>query len=60
MKSLLWKLRFTWSIHRRSDMPLNVAWEFAGANLENLNGDTSYSPLDAVQDEFDAWAENII
>ena len=41
-------------------MPWNVAWDFAGANLENLSGDTSYSPLDAVQDEFDAWAENII
>lgn len=59
MKALIWKLRFAWSIHRRSDMPLRIAWDFAGANLENLSGDTSYSPLDAVQDEFDAWAESI-
>lgn len=57
MRALLWKLRFARSIHRRSNMPLKVAWDFAGANLENLRGDTSYSPLDAVQDEIDAWEE---
>lgn len=57
IKSFVWKMRFTLSMCKRGAVPILNAWEMAGANLENLSGDTAYSPLDAVQDEFDAWAE---
>lgn len=41
----------------RAALNITISWDIAGANLENLNGDTTYSPYDAVQDEIDAWQD---
>jgi len=57
MKSLLWKIRYTIRIRRRACLPWRVAWEFSSSALENVNGDTSECPIQAVEDEFDCWGQ---
>lgn len=57
MKAFIWKLKFAVAMSYRVATSIAISWDMAGANLENLNGDTGYSPYDAVQDEIDAWGD---
>jgi hypothetical protein len=57
MKAFIWKLKFAAMFYYRTDCPFRVSWDYAGSALENLSGDTTYSPFDAVQDEFDSWSD---
>lgn len=57
MKAFIWKLKFAVAMSYRAATSIAISWDMAGANLENLNGDTGYSPYDAVQDEIDAWGD---
>lgn len=56
MKTILWKLRFTFRIRKLLRTPWLMCWEIAGANLENVRGDTTECPLDCAQEEAYAWA----
>jgi hypothetical protein len=56
MKTTIWKLRCAFALRRLLRTPWLLCWKMAGANLENLNGDTSECPVAAAEDERDAWA----
>ena len=53
MKILFWKLRYTFRFWRLTRMPLRYAWDNAGAWMEMLNGDTSESVNECVDEEIE-------
>lgn len=48
--ALLWKLRFALLFRRRTGVPWRCAWAYAGANLEMVDGDTTESVEELVQE----------
>lgn len=56
MKKLIWRIRYTIEIRRLLYLSWRVAWDMSGSGLENVNGDTSESPLECAEDEYQEWA----
>lgn len=57
MKTLIWKLRFCLEIRRLLRLSWLMCWQTAEANLEMLGDDLSECPVQAANDEFDAWTD---
>jgi hypothetical protein len=55
MKTLIWKLRFTFAIRRLLNTPWALSWSMADSNFENLHGDLTECPINAAEEERAEW-----
>lgn len=58
MKTLIWKIRYALGIRKLLCLNWRTCWDMAGSGLENVNGDTSESPKECADDEYQQWVQD--
>jgi hypothetical protein len=58
MKTLIWKIRYTYHVHRLLRVSILYGWDMAGSTVESFGEDIAdgdLSPKEAAENERDEW-----